>query len=812
MAFPFTVSAMIESIDVQKFGSYSDFAWDKHVVDQRGTVATFRKLNILYGRNYSGKTTLSRIVQSIERGRLPDKYVSPKFRITTSKGIITEADVANTDLVVRVFNKDFVDLNLSFLRDGQGSVETFAILGQQNAELLGLIATVEAELGSVEEKAGFRYDFYTSRQSLDKAIKERDQLQAQLDQKLAEKANKPQNGIKHNPLFRDPNYDIRKIRLDIVSVLQPGFMPLDEAAVGTTIALLNETSMSDIGRPGPYRSGLREISAKAQEAVGRKISPTAPIKELLENGELQGWVKAGIAHHRDHRSDCAFCGGPLPSDLWSKLDAHFSKESQLLEDEIAKTVQLVEAECLRIQRHINVQVNQFYPSLREDAMASLGELTRTRQFYIDQLEEIKRALTIRASNIFRPSDLSINSAADEEHASALAKLESLIDLHNQKTKSIASDQLESRKKLRLLEVSKFVSDIGYQASLETLDERKQEVKTLEESLQRLTEIGRNKSKQLQELRAQLRDERQGAHRVNSYLNHYFGNQTIHLDAVQDQESPSIYRFKILRGEEDAHNLSEGECSLIAFCYFLAKLDEIDTKGKELVVYIDDPISSLDSNHIFFVYGLIHKVLMSPLVDADGNQMRDAAGALKYPFIQLFISTHNLEFLKYLRRLPLDKKGERESFMVIRRELSSEICLMPRHLRTYVTELNFLFGEICVCAEAANVVTNYHAFYNFGNNLRKFLEGYLFFKYPSENLKYDERVRLFFDDGSVVEPLVQRITNEYSHLGEFIDRGSVPVDGPEISTLAKFVLERLKTSDETQYLHFLESVGVSDPIA
>jgi hypothetical protein len=93
-----------------------------------------------------------------------------------------------------------------------------------------------------------------------------------------------------------------------------------------------------------------------------------------------------------------------------------------------------------------------------------------------------------------------------------------------------------------------------------------------------------------------------------------------------------------------------------------------------------------------------------------------------------------------------------------------------------------------------------------------LEGYLFFKYPSESLKYDDRVRLFFDDGSVVEPLVQRITNEFSHLGEFIDRGSVPVDGPEISTLAKFVLERLKTSDGTQYLHFLESVGVSDPIA
>ncbi|WP_426336975.1 AAA family ATPase [Pseudoduganella sp. R-31] len=802
---------MIESIDVQNFGSYNGFVWAQNVVDQRGQVPSFRKLNILYGRNYSGKTTLSRIVQCVERGRLPEKYAEPKFRIKTANEVITEADVANTNLSVRVFNKDFVDLNLSFLRESQGTVQTFAILGEQNAELLALIASVEAELGSVEEKTGFRFEFYTNRQLLEKANREHEQLQTQLDQKLAEKANKPQSGIKHNPLFRDPNYDIRKIRLDIVSVLQTGFVPLDEGAVGATIALLDESPMSDIGKPGAYRAGLREIFSKADELVTRRISPTAPIKALLENGELQSWVKAGIDHHRHHRSDCAFCGNQLPDDLWAKLDAHFSKESQILEDEIRRALQTVEAERLRILRHTNVQVTQFYSSLREDATASLNEMTKARQFYIDQLEAILEALKARAANIFRPSVLSVSLNADEAHAAALAAFEALIDAHNKKTGSIASDQLAARKKLRLLEVSKFVSDIGYQDSMRALEEKKQEVKTLEESQQRLTEVGKNTAKRLEDLRIQLRDERQGAQRVNSYLNHYFGNQTIRLDAIPDADSPNVYRFKILRGDEDAHNLSEGECSLIAFCYFLAKLDEIDTKGKELIIYIDDPISSLDSNHIFFVYGLIHRVLMSPLADAAGNQIRDATGALKYPFKQLFISTHNLEFLKYLRRLPIEKKGERENFMVMRRDRSSVISLMPRHLRTYVTELNFLFGEICVCADPSNIATNYQAFYGFGNSLRKFLEGYLFFKYPSESIDYDKRVHLFFDDGSVVEPIVQRITNEFSHLGEFVDRGSVPIDGAEISSVAKFVLSKLKASDYQQYTHFLDSVGVADPI-
>ena len=60
---------------------------------------------------------------------------------------------------------------------------------------------------------------------------------------------------------------------------------------------------------------------------------------------------------------------------------------------------------------------------------------------------------------------------------------------------------------------------------------------------------------------------------------------------------------------------------------------INTNGKKPIIWIDDPISSLDSNHIFFMYSLISEKI-----------------ALNKNFEQLFISTHNLDFLKYLKRL------------------------------------------------------------------------------------------------------------------------------------------------------------------
>ena len=97
--------------------------------------------------------------------------------------------------------------------------------------------------------------------------------------------------------------------------------------------------------------------------------------------------------------------------------------------------------------------------------------------------------------------------------------------------------------------------------------------------------------------------RKGAERANSLLNNFFGHDGIKLEA-RDGADKATVKFEITRNGKAAYNLSEGECSLVAFCYFIAKLEDPESKGKELIIYIDDPISSLDGNHIFFLFSLI----------------------------------------------------------------------------------------------------------------------------------------------------------------------------------------------------------------
>ena len=95
--------------------------------------------------------------------------------------------------------------------------------------------------------------------------------------------------------------------------------------------------------------------------------------------------------------------------------------------------------------------------------------------------------------------------------------------------------------------------------------------------------------------------------MNDLLNHFFGHDGIKLEAKDNAEKTAV-KFEVTRDGKSAYNLSEGECSLIAFCYFIAKLEEPDSKGKDLIVYIDDPISSLDGNHIFFMFSLIESLI------------------------------------------------------------------------------------------------------------------------------------------------------------------------------------------------------------
>lgn len=122
------------------------------------------------------------------------------------------------------------------------------------------------------------------------------------------------------------------------------------------------------------------------------------------------------------------------------------------------------------------------------------------------------------------------------------------------------------------------------------------------------------------------------------------------------------------------------------------------------------------------------------------------------------------------------------------------------------KFNYLFNEIYNCAfETEETIAEKHQ-YSFGNNVRKFLEAYLFFKYPDHSIKTTKRLEQFFGTDLTSFNLVFRLYNEFSHLEEQFDRAVTPIDIGEMKKIALIVLKKIQQSDEEQYKALCQSIG------
>ena len=790
---------MIKHLDIENFGSFSGFHW-RIAVREGQAVSEFRRLNILFGRNYSGKTTLSRIFRSFEVGRMPENYQDPDFEITVGGQTLTQEHIGSHPLDIRVYNTDFVSENLSFLVDSaEGEIKPFAIIGGENKKIEERIREIEKKLGDVEQKTGKKYELDRKKQDYGNKKQDAERAEKALDDRLRRYAN---DVIKHDTTYQNPNYNITSIRNDIGTVRGKSVAILGDSQISQKKKLLLEEPLPSIKTLESFRPDFETLYKDSAEILTKQIKPSEPIQELLNDSLLQSWVRDGMDYHRNRRSDCGFCGQALPQDLWKRLDAHFSEESLNLEDAIKKQIEALESETSSLSGIVLPEKESFYASVRPSFEEIKDKFRKAVSDYRDESKKLLRELRARQKDIFNLGQCPEYKDLSDQITNCIDELDNVIKQNNGKTRSLSEDQEKARKELRLNSVAEFMKLIDLSAEerkVAGLEKEAGEIKVARDSLAR--EVEQLESER-DDLRIELQDEKKGAEKVNEYLNHFFGIDGLSLVAEEDDDAGSKYRFQIMRGNQPAYNMSEGERSLVSFCYFMAKLEDTETKGKEPVIYIDDPVSSLDTNHIFFVFSLIESILAKPEKNPDGSN--------RYRYGQLFVSTHNLDFLKYLKRLsaPKENNGGAEFFLVEKEETSSNLRLMPRYLKDYQTEFIYLFHQIYKCRDAKASEGNYHLFYNLGNNLRKFLEAYLFYKYPhieNKNGKL-ERLRKFFGDDVTATALTNRVNNELSHLEAIFDRSMKPIDIPELPKVASFVLDTIRSKDEEQYNSLLKSIG------
>jgi wobble nucleotide-excising tRNase len=780
---------------INNLAVFQNFIWDTCLRDDGNNVVLFKPINIFYGRNYSGKTTLSRIVRALETGRISDKYEDPQFEVCIKDIVdVTPTNLMSHNKKIRVFNEDFVKDNLKFIINSDESITPFAILGG-NAEIEVEIQTLKRELGNNENgnESGFYLELKNANSISQTALQAYQNEDNSLNQKLGFKATNNPDGIKYkSEKFGDQNYNKPKLLADISAVLNTSFNALTDDETILKLNLLNETVNLDIQTIAKPYLNLEAINERVEKLVTQPIGTSNKIEQLIKDAILNRWVKEGRQLHKSKLDKCAFCDSDISQERWKQLDSHFDEESEKLEKNINTLIDEIDTLIKSLDAQIPINKSVFYVKFHSD----LDRLILLRKQIIDRVKEdldgLKNRLIERKNDLLNPKihiEI-INTGKRLEWSWSI--FEKFRVSANRYSNSLGNEQTEAKKLLRLREVNDFVKAIQYENETTKIERLKTNASIEIEKKEQIEEKIQNQIKLVENKERLMNDEEKGALKVNEYLNNFFGHDFLTLQALeeQDQLGGKKIKFEIIRNGRKAHHLSEGECSLITFCYFMAKLEDVETKDSKPIIWIDDPISSLDSNHIFFIYSLINSEIV-----------------MKEDFEQLFISTHNLDFLKYLKRLPgASNKNRCNYFLISRDKEKSKIKLMPRYLKDYVTEFNFLFHQIYMCANVdAEDETHHTLFYNFGNNTRKFLEAFLYYKYPNANDQLEKLTRFFGDDRQA-SAMTDRINNEFSHLEGLFERSMIPIDIPEMKSTALFILNKIKEKDNEQYEALLLSIG------
>ncbi len=786
---------MIENLNIKNFGSYKEFEWTNSIPNNQ----MFKKLNIFYGINYSGKTTLSRIFEALETGEFSQYFNDPDFEVFAQGTSYTHNSIPATNLNLRVYNKDFVKRNLNFLYDQSGHIEPIAIIGEENVDLIKKIKDLKGVLGSIEEKKGIEFEYDELVRS---AILKRAEIKSK-EEKLRQKLSKKASDIKNDLTYEAVTYDIGRIKNDIQKVIKDKLIILTSKELETNRNAIKEKILPNISLMDDIEFKIEFLSNNVNSICKNKIIPSKPIQELINDSVLSAWVKEGMNIHKTQRSKCGFCGNPIPLELWGELEGHFDKKSEEFNNLIEDKIQDIGNEKKNIQNLFLKSKEEFYISNQNKYSETLVDIEKSIKEYIFSLDELIFCLNEKLNKLFSVYEIALKNHSSGNLSDCILQLNALIIENNADSQHVEKNKNVSLEKLRLNEVLKFISDISLSDIEKEISQFESEFKSISSQKEVQKSLLDQSKIDLDKLKAELVDEKIGAEKINSYLSHFFGHRELNLVVFKEDEEKD-FKFRVMRKKTPAYELSEGECSLIAFCYFVAKIQADIASQIKPLIFIDDPISSLDSNHIFFVYSIIAGII--------AKNEQDDQGQIIYNYSQLFITTHNLEFLKYLKNINRHD-GEVQQFLLTSGITGSKLELMPKYLKKYITEFNYLFNEICICSKEENITKYLNSFYNFGNNFRKFLEAYLFFKYPYDEGRndYNNRIKLFFGEDDVSGPYVQRMTNEYSHLGNIIDRGMVPIDSKEISALSIFLLTKIKSNDEIQYQSLLKSVDKEDPV-
>lgn len=734
-------------LKLKDFGIFHDFTWKLELPE-------FKRFNLIYGWNRSGKTTLSRVFESCEKKCTYDKDKfkqypeNGKFEINTDNNTVKDADVSTNILPIKVFNQDFIDENISF--DPSDSCNPIVYISEEDIESKKQLTQLN------QDKIILNKGYEEAKK--DKTIKEgmRDIFLQDLGREIA------------NILF-DKSYNKTKAenKIDLIGVDNFGNKILSDEDkkkyenISKSKEGKNQTPLADyqfsISFEEQKLSNFQQIYCVVGKLLNKKVI-SETLDRLKNDQNLNNWVKQGFDLHKTkkEKEKCLFCQKSLDHNFLVLLSKHFSKDYEDLQNSIVS----FKNEILKIKKvEIALKDDDLYPDLRKEYTEKAEELNKITEKINTHLEKNISKLNEKYNNpLISVENLEMPDNFLVLYNDIISKINKIISSHNEKVKNHAKEVSMAKEKLELHSIATALLKGNYKKLNSNLKEAEEKEKNALEA------VKNNKAK-ISGLEKQTSNIGKAITEINKYLKEFFGREEIILELDGDKKG-----YTIKRDGQPAKNLSEGEKTAIAFSYFIVKIGEVNFDKSKGIIFIDDPISSFDSNFIYYCFSLIN------------TNFKEIG--------QLFISTHNFQLFNLVKEWFINKnnnakidnkKGKPEGkikkplpcefFMVENfMELNTrkaKIIELDKTLRNYKSEYHFLFAKLREFSEKQD--TEYEDFYTIGNIARRFFDIFVDFKIPTtgdRKSKMEVLVKSINETEEKISTIdaekAYKLVNEFSH--------------------------------------------------
>ncbi|TSH78802.1 AAA family ATPase [Pantoea sp. paga] len=580
-----------------------------------------KKINLIYGQNGSGKSTISGYFYSPSNSSYRECSFSQK-----------------DDYQYVVYNNQFVEDSF-YHKSEQPGVFT---LSQSNKEVMEDIKRSDKKMASLKG----------SLTRLENGIKEKDEMLTKLENSCKDAVWKKTAHIRSTELTELMTGSLRKDSLYNKICTQ---VRKDEASSDD---VLNEYKKLKNNKSSSFNSinlpSMPILNRLQEELLLTPLIPSSNsyLSNVINELGNADWVKLGLGYVNDTK--CPFCqGDTINNDFLKAISDVFDEIYELRLEDLRSFHNDYSKACDDFTRELEHSLNGSGYISDDDSIWSL--ITQNGQALELNKNAIKEKIE-KPSAVISVTDLSMNH-----------------DELNTKIKDLNGEIKEINDRLNIYEAS--ISNVTNKLWMvlrnlcgdvidnnnSNMDELKKERNTIIKRKETLEGEIQQEKNNFSQLRKKVSNMDETIDKINASL------RNLGLNGLEIKKAHERNFFQIHRGNDNVEvykSLSEGEKTIITFLYFLecceGQLEEGEVKDKLIV--IDDPISSLSHDYIYEISSLIHYRIIEGMA----------------PEAKVLVLTHNLFFFQELLKLapPKIKTFDKQYNLlrVVKNEFSDVIAM------------------------------------------------------------------------------------------------------------------------------------------